>query len=196
MVRRWGSQAFARCRSIWWMLRLRLDARMSGGRLETAPTLRLRTRVIFRGQGTLKIGEQAILGDPAAGLPRAPIFLAPRHPESRIEIGAGSRLANGVELIARDRIEIGAGVLAGAGVRILDSDFHGVAPGERALPGRSAPVCIGEGVWLGMSAMVLKGVSIGARAAIGAGSVVSRDVPEGAVVSGHPARLLAMYTET
>jgi acetyltransferase-like isoleucine patch superfamily enzyme len=177
------------------MTRLKLAARLWGGRVEAAGTVRLRTRVVFRGTGTLRIGDHAILGDPGAGLPGAPMLFHARGWEARIEIGAGSRLANGVEMIAVDLIEIGAGVLVGAGVRIVDSDFHGIAPEERMLAGRSGPVRIADGAWLGMSSMVLKGVSIGVAAVVGAGSVVVRDVPAGAVVSGNPARMLAMYAE-
>jgi acetyltransferase-like isoleucine patch superfamily enzyme len=98
-----------------------------------------------------------------------------------------------VEMIATERIEIGERFLAGARARILDSDFHGVTREERSAAGCSSPVVVGDDVWLGMSAMVLKGVSIGDGAVVGAGSVVVRDVSAGAVVSGHPARLLAMY---
>ena len=98
-------------------------------------------------------------------------------------------------MIATERIEIGERCLAGAGVRVLDSDFHGVSREERSGDGRTSPVRIGDDVWLGMSAMVLKGVRIGEGAVLGAGSVVVRDVPAGAVVSGNPARLLALYAE-
>jgi maltose O-acetyltransferase len=181
-----------RVRHAWWALRLRVEAH---GRARIARTARLRTRVIFRGAGTLRIGEHAVLGDREAGMPQAGIYLAPRGHEARIEIGAGARVANGVELIALDRIEIGERALIGAGVRILDSDFHGIAPGERERIGRTSPVRIGSGVWIGASAMVLKGVSIGSGAAVGAGAVVARDVAAGAVVAGNPARLLAMYAE-
>ncbi len=128
-------------------------------------------------------------------MPGAAIYLAPRSERSRIEIGARARVANGVEMIALERIEIGEDALIGAGVRILDSDFHGIAPQDRDSEGRTAEVRIGRGAWIGMGATVLKGVTIGAGAAVGAGTVVVRDVAAGAVVSGNPARVLAMYAE-
>ncbi len=185
----------ARIRAVWWAARLKLDVWVNGGRIETAATVRLRTRVIFRGAGTLRIGEHAVLGDREAGMPQAGIYLAPRGHDAGIEIGAGARVANGVEMIALERIEVGNGALLGAGVRILDSDFHGVAPGERGRVGRTSPVRIGSEAWIGASAIVLKGVSIGAGAVVGAGTMVARDVAAGAVVSGNPARLLALYAE-
>jgi acetyltransferase-like isoleucine patch superfamily enzyme len=186
------SRAIARILSLWWAMRLQLDARIAGGKVEIAGSARLRTRVVFRGLGTLRIGEHATLGDPDAGLPAAPIVFVARHASSSIGVGARSRLANGVEMIALARIEIGERTLAGAGVRILDSDFHGIARHDRRSDGLSAPVRIGDDVFLGMSAIILKGVSIGDGAVTGAGSVVARDVPAGAVVSGNPARLHAV----
>jgi acetyltransferase-like isoleucine patch superfamily enzyme len=189
------TRAIARLRSLWWAMRLHLNAQICGGRLELAPTVRLRTRVVFGGRGTLRIGDHTTLGDRDAGRPGAPIFLSARHTDSWIGIGARSRLANGVEMIALGRIELGERILVGAGVRILDGDFHGIAHDERDSAGRSAPVKIGDGAWLGMSAMILKGVSIGDNAVVGAGSVVVRDVRAGAVVSGNPARVLTVYAE-
>jgi acetyltransferase-like isoleucine patch superfamily enzyme len=182
-----------RLQSAWWMARLKLDAWQGGGRVELHSTVRLRTRAIFRGTGSLRIDEHAILGDRDAGMPGAAVYFNARNPESFIHVSAHSRLSNGVEIIALERVEIGERVLAGAGARILDSDFHGIAPGERESDARSLPVTIGDGVWLGMSAIILKGVAIGQDAIIGAGSVVVRNVPSGAVVAGHPARTLAMY---
>ncbi len=187
------ARSIYRAYSTWWKLRLKLDAALAGGRIELAPTVRLRTRVVFRGRGTLRIGEHAILGDRDAGLPGAPIYFNARNRTSFIKIGAGSHLANGIELIALERIEIGERALVGAAVRILDSDFHGVSPDERHAEGSTVPVKIGDDVLLGVAAIVLKGVSIGNGAMIGAGSVIVRDVPTGAVVSGNPARLLAVY---
>jgi len=185
-------RVIVRCHSQWWVARIKMDALACGGRVEIAASARLRTRVVFRGRGTLRIGAGAVLGDLDAGRPGAPIFLAPRNTGAFIGIGAGARLSNGAEMIATGRIEIGERFLAGAGARILDSDFHGVPREERSAAGCSSPVLVGDDVWLGMSAMVLKGVSIGDGAVVGARSVVVRDVPAGAVVSGHPARLLAM----
>jgi acetyltransferase-like isoleucine patch superfamily enzyme len=147
--------------------------------------------VRFRGQGTLVIGPGVMLGDPDAGRPGVPILLAPRHDRAQILIGAQTRLTNGVELHSLDRIELGVGCLIGSGVRIMDADFHGVNPDQRRESGRSAAVTIGDHVWIGMSAIVLKGVRIGVEAVVGAGAVVVKDVPAGAVVAGNPARIVA-----
>jgi carbonic anhydrase/acetyltransferase-like protein (isoleucine patch superfamily) len=179
-----------RVRSSWWMARLRIDAALSGGCVEIGPMVRLRVRVIFRGQGLLMVGKGATLGDAEAGLHHAPIQLAPRLPRARIAIGAGARLTNGIEMTALEAIEIGANCLVGPGARILDADFHGIGPDERHDAGRRGAVRIGDNVWIGVGAIILKGVGIGRDAVVGAGSVVVRSVPAGAVVLGNPAKVL------
>lgn len=188
MLRReWIGRGIGRWRSTWWRARLIADAWVAGGRLALAPTARFRVRVMFQGTGSVAIGAHATLGDREAGLPGAPVLLNSRHRESVVSIGRNTRLANGVELTALERIGVGEGCLIGAGVRMIDGDFHGLAPGERSLEGAKAAVEIGDHVWIGMGALVLKGVRIGDEAVIGAGSVVTKDVQTGAVAAGNPA---------
>ena len=57
-------------------------------------------------------------------------------------------------------------------------------------PENIRPVIVGEGAWLAAGAVVLKGVTIGARAVVGAGAVVTEDVPEDSVAAGNPARVV------
>ena len=89
--------------------------------------------------------------------------------------------------------------MLGANVTVVDTDFHSLnsamrfsvqGEGEDA---KAAPVRIGNDVFVGMNAMILKGVSVGNEAVIGAGAVVTKDVPDGAIVGGNPARIIA-YT--
>lgn len=91
-------------------------------------------------------------------------------------------------------IDIGNRVLIGPHCYISDFD-HGMAPNRpvaEQAEGKAAPVRIGNGVWLGAGVIVLKGVTVGEDAVVGAGSVVTRDVPAKAIVKGCPARLLRM----
>ncbi len=101
------------------------------------------------------------------------------------------------------RIEIGAGTLIGHGAQVFDNDSHPVDPEGRERQWRRiryaerqpftvglAPVTIGRRVWIGMYALVLKGVTIGDGAVVAAGSVVTRDVPPLTVVGGNPGRVL------
>lgn len=115
-------------------------------------------------------------------------------------------LLNGVFIMAEERIEIGSHCLLAWNVGIADSDFHPIAAAQRRLdaealapyyrnrperpPLHTAPVRIHDNVWIGMNAVVLKGVTIGENAIVAAGSVVSRDVPANVVVAGNPARVV------
>ncbi len=93
-----------------------------------------------------------------------------------------------MELVAVERITLGADCLVGSGVRIVDADFHGIDSNHRRGPGRVAAVELEDNVWIGMNAIVLKGVRIGSGAVVGAGAVVRTDIPAGSVAMGNPAR--------
>ena len=60
---------------------------------------------------------------------------------------------------------------------------------------RALPIVIGDNVWIGGDVTILPGVTIGAEAVIGAGSVVTKDVPAGVVAAGNPCRVLRPITE-
>jgi acetyltransferase-like isoleucine patch superfamily enzyme len=99
----------------------------------------------------------------------------------------------GAVIVAQTRVEIGNHVWIGANSTIVDTDFHPLAPEARCIAptaGESAPIVIEDDVFIGMWAIILKGVRIGRGAVIGAGAVVTRDVPAGAVAAGNPARLV------
>jgi acetyltransferase-like isoleucine patch superfamily enzyme len=113
-----------------------------------------------------------------------------REPGSgRIRIGDCVLISPGVRISASDEIVIGDGTMIAHGCYITDSDWHTVYD-RTARDERVTPVHIGENVWIGDHATVLKGVSIGANSVVGARSVVVRDVPENAVVAGNPARVV------
>ena len=124
----------------------------------------------------------------------APVRLSLLAPDATISIGDRCGLSS-CTLSAQIAIEIGAEVLVGAGALIADTDFHLLeAPdrryNRRRAPIPAAPIRIGDRVWIGAGAMVLKGVTIGDNAVVAAGSVVTRDVPADALVAGVPARLV------
>jgi maltose O-acetyltransferase len=86
-------------------------------------------------------------------------------------------------------VTIGDGTQIGTGVQILTAD-HPRDPAERATGVEwGVPITIGRNVWIGGGAIILPGVTIGDDALLGAGSVVTRDVPAGATVVGNPARV-------
>ncbi len=104
-----------------------------------------------------------------------------------LAIGRGTFINRGAALAAAQSIRIGEDCLLGEWVSVLDTDFH---PVHADTPIAIAPVAIGRNVWLGNRATVLRGVTIGDHAVVGAGAVVTRDVPARAIVAGNPARVV------
>lgn len=109
-------------------------------------------------------------------------------PGARIEIGDRTFFNYGVDISARSSVKVGADCLLGAHVGILDNDFHDLKERWKTPP--SKPVVIGDRVWLGNRVLVLPGVTIGADAVVGAGSVVVSDIPPRSVAVGNPARVI------
>jgi acetyltransferase-like isoleucine patch superfamily enzyme len=126
------------------------------------------------------------------------------EPTGAVEVGDDTTLV-GVVFMCAESIRVGRRVIVSYNVTIADSDFHPHDPeqrrrdaianapeGDRSLrPAVIAkPVVIEDDVWIGIGAIILKGVRIGRGAKIGAGAVVTKDVPAGATVMGNPARLV------
>lgn len=103
-----------------------------------------------------------------------------------IRIGHGTYLNRNVEIVAAQSVTIGQDCKIARDVMIMDTDQH-------ALPGARLgvkPVDIGDRVWIGSRAIVLKGVSIGHDSVIGAGAVVTKSVPPRSVVVGPAAKVI------
>ncbi|EED36804.1 transferase hexapeptide repeat containing protein [Luminiphilus syltensis NOR5-1B] len=109
--------------------------------------------------------------------------------EGRITLGNACLMSPGSRISASDEITLGNGVMLANGAYITDSDWHGLYDRIARDPA-VRPVIIGDNVWVGDHALVLKGVSIGANSVIAARAVVSRDVPENVVVAGNPATVV------
>ena len=178
-------------------LLLRLQAISHRGTLILGSHIKIEHPVYFQGKGCLEIKENAQLGYKLGGSLSTPILLQARQPEAKITIGEETTLNNGAELIACSKISLGKKCLIGSQVSIYDSDFHGIGPNERNQPGKTLPVEIGDNVWIGSRAIILKGVIIGKDAVIGAACVVSKSIPEGCIVVGNPMRQLgSVYDRT
>jgi acetyltransferase-like isoleucine patch superfamily enzyme len=108
----------------------------------------------------------------------------------RLTIGHGTNVNGlGTRLLCAQEVTIGAGCTFSWDVQVLDTDFHAMTVDGVERPS-AAPVRIGDRVWVGTRAVVLKGVTIGDGAVVAAGAVVTSDVPAGAVVAGVPARVV------
>lgn len=187
-IRRWLILPLA-----WWALR---GVEIGGGwRLYGLPIIQ-RHR-----DSQIRIGRGANLRSTPRSNPLGahhPVIFSTRRAGARIAIGDDFGMTGG-SIVCDESITIGDRVWVGANAVITDTDFHPLEPETRRarpLHANTAPVEIADDVFIGMSALILKGLRIGAGAVVGAGSVVSRDVPAGAIVAGNPARVVGDVTTT
>ncbi len=135
----------------------------------------------------------ALLRELLGGIGETSVIRPPFHCDfgSNIRLGRGVFLNFGCVLLDVVAIEIGDLCQIGSLVQILTAD-HPRDPALRRQGYESGiPVRIGANVWIGSGAIILPGVTIGDDAIIGAGSVVTRNVPAGTTVVGNPAKISA-----
>lgn len=152
-------------------------------------------RVSVHPEGRLRIGDNVTIN---AGWRHNPVgssqFVT-------IWVSRGAELVIGdnvgmshAEIVCTSGIRIGRGCKIGGGCCLYDSNFHSILSSQRAAAGNpgveSAPVILGDHVFLGAHCIVLKGVSIGDNSVIGAGSVVAKAIENNQVWAGSPARFL------
>ncbi len=121
-----------------------------------------------------------------------PVVLRTLRAGALLAIGRGTGISGG-SFCAAVSIRIGERCLLGADVLIADTDFHALDPARRETGWDDiacAPIDIGDDVFIGARAVILKGVRIGDGAVVGAGAVVTRSVPAHAVVAGNPAAIV------
>jgi maltose O-acetyltransferase len=116
------------------------------------------------------------------------------HKGACISIGDHTFINYGSSISAHKLVKIGRHCLLGHYTLILDNNEHGLEQREALPP--SAPVTIEDHVWIGSHVIILPGVSIGHHAAVGAGSVVSRDIPANCLAAGNPARVVRQLTSS
>ena len=106
-----------------------------------------------------------------------------------LTIGDHVLISPGVRISAADSVRIGDSCMLASHVYITDSDWHGIY--DRSMtPKASYEVILEENVWIGDSAIVCKGVTIGENSVIGAGSVVVSDIPSNVIAAGNPAKVI------
>ena len=175
--------------------------------IEYGKHLRVGNKVYVLGHGTVKIGDSFtfLSGDsinPICRNIRGSIFV-PRN-ESRIIIGDRVGISSAC-LWAHESITIGNDVNIGGDCLIMDNDAHphdfmkrraayekivGRQAYHNDIP--SSPIVIEDDVWIGARCQILKGVHIGARSIIAAGSVVTKDIPSDVIAGGNPCRVIRM----
>jgi acetyltransferase-like isoleucine patch superfamily enzyme len=114
--------------------------------------------------------------------------------EGEVSIGAKTVMGQECTISAYQHVSIGRECIIADRVMLIDFD-HGAVEVDRPIREQGIykrDVQVGHNVWIGYGACVLRGVSVGDNAIIGTSSVVTRDVPENAVVAGAPARVVRM----
>ena len=104
-----------------------------------------------------------------------------------IKLGAYILISPGTSIRSAKKITIGESTMIASDVTITDSDWHGIYD-RTDYVATPKEVIIEENVWIGEKSIILKGTKIGKNSIIGAGSVVSGEVPDNVVFAGNPAR--------
>ncbi len=171
-------------RFLWYEPLFRSQCAAIGGRFQ------MEALPYIAGQGRIIIGK----GVRFSGKPSFSFATRSRQlPELRI--GDESFIGHQCAFSVGESIQIGAHCLLAGGVRVMDMDGHPLDAEERRAgrptpPEAIRPVRIGDDVWIGGEARILKGVTIGDRSIVAAASVVTHDVPPDVVVAGNPARVV------
>jgi len=172
-----------------------MELRLRGVRM-SSPTRLFGHPIFSRYPGSsIYLGRCVTLDSSARANPlggSSPCVLRTMTPTARLVLGDRVGLSS-CTIVAGNSIEIGEDTILGAGSMILDNDFHILGHEFSWLTEyseNSKPVKIGRGCFIGSRSIILKGVTMGDRVVIGAGSVVTKDVPAFSIAAGNPARIV------
>ena len=158
----------------------------------TEENVKFRGRIYFFGNGKLKIGANTVINSGVVANPvggnKTTFYIINR---AKVVIGENCGISNST-ICAAKGIIIGNRSIIGGNCCLYDTDFHSIDYRERQnkpdVGIKTAPICIGEDVFIGANSMLLKGITIGDRSIVAAGSVVTRDIPADQLWGGNPAK--------
>ena len=143
------------------------------------------------GNETISIGEKTVILDHSR---MASFQIEGIKPQ--IHIGRNCYICSYFTILNASSVVLGDDVLVASHV-LISSENHGMDPESdlsyAAQPLQSSPVTIGDGCWIGEKACILPGVNIGKKCIIGAGSVVTKSIPDYSIAVGNPARIIKKY---
>ena len=126
----------------------------------------------------------------------SPVKIIADRKDAKIEIGSKTRI-NGACIHAYNSIIIGKGCLIAANCQIIDGSGHDLSfpdvENRGKTKGHTRPIVIEDNVWIGANSIILPGVKIGTGSIIGAGSVVTKNVPSMSMAAGNPAKLIRSF---
>jgi len=148
------------------------------------------SRVRVRGRPSITIRGRLVVHDRVQLVSTVATLELMVERGASLEIGERSLVNFGTSIVAFQSITIGANALIGTHCMIMDTPFHELDPDRRLDRPPPRPISIGENVWLGTRVIVMPGVTIGNDCAIGAGSIVTHDIPSRTLAIGSPARVV------
>jgi len=152
-------------------------------------------RIFISGYGDIRFGKgvhinSSLTSNPIGGDTRTLLVV---YKGAKLSIGDFSGLSN-VAISCKKEIIIGKHVKIGGGVKMYDSDFHALSYGDRINKetdiALKKSIELMDGCFIGAHSIILKGVSIGKKSIVGAGSVVSKSVPDGEIWAGNPIKFI------
>lgn len=151
--------------------------------------------IFVRGTGKISIGDNVRINscreaNPIGGDTKTILFA---KGNGEIRIGNQCGISN-TAICCLKKVELEGKVMIGAGCKIYDHDFHSINLDERMQSSdtgvKSAPILIKYGAFIGAHSIILKGVTIGKESVVGAGSVVTKDISDGELWAGNPAKFI------
>lgn len=163
--------------------------------VKTGKDVRILGMIMVRGRGKIEIGNQVRINscrdsNPIGGDTKTIFFV---KANGKLTIGNNTGISNS-SIFCESSISIGNNVFIGNNCKIYDSDFHSLDYDDR-ISGTDEnrmikPIIIEDGAFIGAHSIILKGVRVGSKSIIGAGSVVTKDIPNGEIWAGNPARFI------
>ena len=149
-------------------------------------------KLMIKNQGAVSIGANSVLHSGTKSNVLGESLGFEVYPNAVLKIGNGVSMSN-VKIRCEKEIRIDDDVMIGGGVTIIDSNCHSLDFHERMFTRDggviiSSPVHIKRGAFIGANVLILKGVTIGEESIVAAGSVVTKDIPDGEIWGGNPAK--------